>query len=590
MSTSTGIEIVIASENRSALEKQLKSIDDLFLNFSSLKYRNEKRQFGDSKTIQLREQIDRIRKVGDSYIFQIREQIDNELARLLFLRFSHTIHGFRKTDDSLIEDGCVIEITTESQEEGSSEHIYCDLKNNILVRDDYCIISILFDPSDTIEDYCHTKFCNIGISKNALRIFSVKRDLYERWYGLQKFTLESSDNLYIGKGYAKTKKYIDLESYYKLLYPQKMESKKKLIAPKGDISRSNDDKNNEVIDEYDKNGLLIHHKDSQEEFWLNENGELIHSKTQLLEVFYEYDDKGKLLKEYYTEGYEINYEYNRQGLLIEEKDNAGHRAIYSYANGVIVQKTCFNRIGQIVYKTCFDGNDYWYEYDEHGRLLCEISDFYYYYRGYEDTIYNYRYDSIGNVIMKWYVSGDDICFNFYDSKNRLIYSEGKNCPTIKVYDDKACDSYQISSSENEHERDIFDKDGKLLYSYDETNKEDRWFDIDKTFVHRHISKQESEWLEYDANEKLVRKILFSISDDCLYYTEYDDKGNIVHKIDRYGNQEWYDYDECGRLIRSRDLWGGERILEYDEKGSVVESIKNEYGEFVTREKNKMTEE
>lgn len=561
MSTSTGIEIVIALENRSTLEKQLKSIDDFLLDLSSFKYRNGKRQFGDSKTFQLREQIDRIRKVGDSYIFQIRELIDYELARILFRRFCDTIYGYRKKDDSQIEDGCVIEITIESQEEGRSEHIYCDFKNNILVRDDYCILSILFDPSDTIEDYCHTKLCNIGLSKNALRIFSIKRDLYERWYGLQKFTLESSDNLYIGKGYAKTKKNIDLESYYKLLYPQKMESKKKLVAPKGDISHSSDDKNNEVIDEYNKNGLLIHHKDSQEEFWMNEKEELIHSKTQLLEVFYEYDDKGKLLKEYYTEGYEINYEYNRQGLLIEEKDNEGHRAIYSYANGVIVQKTCFNRIGQIVYKTCFDGNDYWYEYDEHGHVIFEFND-YYYERGYYG-ISNYRYDSNGNIIMQWNDFGNDIRFNFYDSKNRLIYSENNNGPKLTVYDDKACDSYQISSSKNEHERDIFDKDGKLLYSYDETNKEDRWFDIDKTFVHRHISKQESEWLEYDVNEQLVRKILFSISDDCLYYNEYDDKGNIVHKIDRYGNQEWYEYDECGRLIRSRDLWGGERILEYD---------------------------
>ena len=70
MSTSTGIEIVIASENRSTLEKQLKSIDDFLLDLSSFIYRNGKKQFGDSKTFQLREQIDRIRKVGDSYIFQ----------------------------------------------------------------------------------------------------------------------------------------------------------------------------------------------------------------------------------------------------------------------------------------------------------------------------------------------------------------------------------------------------------------------------------------------------------------------------------------------------------------------------------------
>ena len=257
MSNATGIEIVIASENRSTIEKQLKSIDDFLLALSSFKDRNGKRQFGDSKTFQLREQIDRIRKVGDSYIFQIREQIDYELASFLFRRISNTIYGYRKTEDSQIEDSYVIEITTESQEEGRSDHIYFDLKNNILVRDDYCIISIHCDPSDIIKDYCHTKLCNIGLSKNALRIFSVKRDLYERWYGLQKFSLESSDNLYIGKAYAKTKKYIDLESYYKLLYPQKMESQNKLIVPKVDISHSNDDKNSEVIDEYDKNGLLF---------------------------------------------------------------------------------------------------------------------------------------------------------------------------------------------------------------------------------------------------------------------------------------------------------------------------------------------
>ena len=48
-----------------------------------------------------------------------------------------------------------------------------------------------------------------------------------------------------------------MESYYKLLYPQKMESQNKLIVPKVDISHSNDDKNSEVIDEYDKNGLLF---------------------------------------------------------------------------------------------------------------------------------------------------------------------------------------------------------------------------------------------------------------------------------------------------------------------------------------------
>ena len=75
MSTSTGIEIVIASENRSTLEKQLKSIDDFLLDLSSFIYRNGKEQFGDSKIFQLREQIDRIRK--ETYAAGIMDEASN---------------------------------------------------------------------------------------------------------------------------------------------------------------------------------------------------------------------------------------------------------------------------------------------------------------------------------------------------------------------------------------------------------------------------------------------------------------------------------------------------------------------------------
>lgn len=573
MSTYAGIEIVIASENRSALKKLLKYLCDEYFWHSSFK-----------------EYCNRIRKVGDAYIIQIREQIYDKVASSIVYRFKGVSYYYSL--DILDEYGCDVEITTESQDKGISEHVFRSKKENIDEKKP--LVSILFDPSTIVNDYCHTKPCFFELSKTSARIFNAKPELYEKWYGINKFTLESPDCFYIGKGNANTKKYIDLEDYCSLLYPKKSDPKKKVISKRGKTILSYDDENNEVIDEYDKNGLLIHHKDSKEESRWSGEGELIYKKTPLLEIFYEYDGNGKLLKEYYTEGYEIKYEYNKHGQLIEEKDNEGHRAVYSYNNGVSVQKTCFNRMGQIVNKTSSDGNDLWCEYDKYGHPICEIRNF----LNHRNRIHYYRYDFNGNIIMEWhkpeyeYVDdGNCLCLHFYDSKNRIIFSEEKNqCPELNVYDDKIGVKYEIYKSKhyniNGDVSSVCDNDGKLLFTHNKTKKENKWFDNGYTFVHRHISSKESEWLEYDANDKLVRKIVFCVSDDYVYYTEYDEKNNMIHKIDRYGNQEWYDYDGCGRLIRSRDLWGGEKKYEYDEKGKAIEYFKNECGEFVLMEKSK----
>ena len=78
---------------------------------------------------------------------------------------------------------------------------------------------------------------------------------------------------------------------------------------------------------------------------------------------------------------------------------------------------------------------------------------------------------------------------------------------------------------------------------------------------------------------MSQRNLFS---DSFYYREYDNKNNLVQKIYRDGNQEWYDYDENGRLIHLRNLWGGEIKYEYDEYGNAVKYYMNEGGEFVKK--------
>ena len=168
-------------------------------------------------------------------------------------------------------------------------------------------------------------------------------------------------------------------------------------------------------------------------------------------------------------------------------------------------------------------------------------------------------------------------FEFYDSKDRVIYT---SCPNddywVRVYDDKDRLEYEIDDCrktmrdyDGHHldvkEQDfdpssICDRDGKPLYSYDKTKKEHKWFDDGNTYICRKLSEDERdykyEWLEYDANNNLVRKIDFLIENKrgfYYYYNEYDSRNNLIHSISRFGDQEWCEYDENGSLIHRRDL-------------------------------------
>ena len=528
MSTSTGFEIVIASDKEITLKGYLR---DLCLNY----YFNSSSECLSS----------RIRNIGDTYIVQFQEEIDGD-------QVSNIIEYAKE----LLEKHCCrIEIITESLKTKTIDHFYSDGKKENLVYETYEIIPVTTDSFRVSNNNCHVKpFISKG-SGHAAKVFSCKPELYEKWCGIHQFRLAPHDILYIGKGYSNIKKRIDLEEYFNLLYPQEENQGKK-------ISTDED------------------------------------------EVIYEFDDKGRLIREFYPEGYEIKYEYNKKGLLIEENDSEGHRVINTYINGVLSEKKCFNPKGHIVYRIDTDGEESWNGYDDNGQLICLVEkdhmNSYKYKHSYADKnqkhfdlhVSNYRYDLNGNRIFE----GNHFYFFTNDSKNRSIYFYG----LIHVYDDKDCLEYILdgpSSHIFDYNRkrkkeieetiddysSIYDRDGKLLYSYDEKSKEHKYFYEGNTYIFRRLSENDPECLEYDGNDNLVRRVLFS---DSFYYREYDNKNNLVQKIYRDGNQEWYDYDENGRLIHLRNLWGGEIKYEYDEYGNAVKYYMNEGGEFVKKKDSK----
>ena len=235
-------------------------------------------------------------------------------------------------------------------------------------------------------------------------------------------------------------------------------------------------------------------------------------------------------------------------------------------------------------KSCY-GCEHWYGYDEKGQVIFEADS-----SGYPEGI-GTRYNSDGKEIMSFCGSYGSSLLSFLDSKGRTIYLTRCNNENERyVFDDKSYLKYEMLDFDKEirikdyeggyvdktghafDDSSIHDKDGKLLYSYEDINKEHKWFEDDCIYVCRHLSEEESEWLEYDENDNLVRKIIFSNKSEWvgdLYYHEYDNKNNLVHLIEGAGNQEWRDYDESGRLIHSKDIWGKETIFEYDDNNTLI---------------------
>lgn len=131
---------------------------------------------------------------------------------------------------------------------------------------------------------------------------------------------------------------------------------------------------------YDDNGTLIYTKDDYKESWYNTKGELTHQKYLdkrnegvEKEIFYEYNDDGKLIRKRYSGGYEIWYEYQK-GRLFKEMDSEGNKAFHFYdVDGNPCRKLCSNSKDQIIYDTDFKGKEVWYGYDDKGEQTYKIN-------------------------------------------------------------------------------------------------------------------------------------------------------------------------------------------------------------------------
>jgi len=73
-------------------------------------------------------------------------------------------------------------------------------------------------------------------------------------------------------------------------------------------------------------------------------------------IWYEYDEKGNMIRRKYSDGYEMRYEYDEKGNLIYRKDSSGY-------------EIRFDERGNMIHRKYSSGFEEWYEYDEKGNMI-----------------------------------------------------------------------------------------------------------------------------------------------------------------------------------------------------------------------------
>lgn len=462
--------------------------------------------------------------------------------------------------------GCKIEIITESGQIKQSNHYYNDGESRN--RTSYFHYPFYVEED---SEFLSTRLFTSDLSPQTAKVFVDNPDLLVKWCGFYHQILWDPlrEGYYIGNGYENTERYIDFGDENDFLSLDNL--------------NLNCEENKDTIKEFDK--------------------------------------EGRLLKEHYSEGYDIYYKYNSEGQLIEESDSDGRKAIYSYDNeGEISEKTCYNPKGLIVYEMYFDSwnrkFERWIGYDINGNRVFHLLLDPYDETDEQNSIDWYGYDSNGNLVMLY----NDITssFYFYDSNNRLIFSDKDQLETRYIYNDTNRLIYERSERTEQvltmtgflksfvkmlcdiknPPAPVYDSNGKLLYSYDDEEKVEKWFYDDCVFVRKIISVEndnreqqndrEYELCKYDADNTIVRRIEVKQKRDTCCYSEYDGKNNLVHEIVINKDfdhvcDKWNEYDENGRLIHTKYTDGREIKYEYDEKGECTELNLNKYGEFSTKD-------
>ena len=202
--------------------------------------------------------------------------------------------------------------------------------------------------------------------------------------------------------------------------------------------------------------------------------------------------------------------------------------------GVLEWTRQYDSRGNLIHEKYNDGEELFFEYDDHDNLVFE-KDIYY------DVEKRYEYTSYGLVY-------SFATYNKADRTEELIceyYPSG-----LKSYEKKTMHEWKF---------------------YDYTSTVENWYHYDNegNIIQQHINTLKLSLSTYtkegEAPEELSRE---EKSED--YWFEYDENGNLVHENKGQFYQYSYKYDSHGNCIEKTDKTRGDvTTFTYDNKGNLL---------------------
>jgi RHS repeat-associated protein len=362
--------------------------------------------------------------------------------------------------------------------------------------------------------------------------------------------------------------------------------------------------------EYDENHRMIHRNDPSIGDSFAERG-------------YEYDEFGRVVKEFDAYGREYRFEYDLENLRIGMTDpEGGVFTVSLYSNGAIhsfsdpmqnVETYSYNDFNELMEFGNLNGEVFRFSYDDEGRLSS--------YKDPLDRIFRIIYDSNGNV--KEFRLSDSEPFSFdYDERGnlseismtlsgsrdvnfRMKYDEMGNLKSVVDFDNTTAEYrydfygrltsvfFPFNGDTNTSPRQsyAYDDRGRLARSEDSLGRPIQYIWNDANRLAKVIRADQSErsyfydmvgnLVEYrdgNGNSSLFRFDRMSRMTNYIdavgrrFRFQYDFFGNIVHADMPDGTQNDFEYDPDGRLIRSTDALGVSSQLEYDHLDNVTEFV------------------
>ena len=348
-----------------------------------------------------------------------------------------------------------------------------------------------------------------------------------------------------------------------------------------------------VTNEYDEKGRIIKQYDSEgnltvieydDEKWENT---FTYCATGVVEK-YRYNDRGLVTEKLYKDGTSEKYTYDksynrdsetdRNGNTIRRSfDSRGNLSVETYPDGYKIEYE-YDEKGNLVKRTTSGGKETLYFYDDRGNLLEEREKI----DEGEYSVTKYGYDSYGRLVLRTDVLGNTTEFEY--GVNHI------NKPT-KVKDPEG-NIFEYGYDAAGRMTSITTSYGTVRFSYNEINK---WVSI--TDAAGNTTK-----MEYDKMGNLIKRVLPNNEKSGMGYEyrydamdrlietidplknvmalKYDIHGNLIKEINpNYYDQKTgdgtgveYVYDESNRKIKTLYPTGGVARTEYDPAGNIIKTV------------------